>query len=167
MMRNEPAHPTRNGERGMSLLEVLIALLILAFVALGIASLFHHAQLMNASGYSYAVLASEARRTVEAIQSTAFNSAALSQTDAGPRLWPDAARGFTIRYTVVDFDLGDWRDVFDFANDVPVAPAAWPTPDPADPNTIRLKRVTVRVSANTRFLTGRRDFVVTTLRIPD
>jgi len=38
-------------ERGFSLLELLVALLILAFVALGIASLFSHAQLTNASGY--------------------------------------------------------------------------------------------------------------------
>jgi prepilin-type N-terminal cleavage/methylation domain-containing protein len=174
-----PGDVTNSNERGMSLLEVLIALVILAFVALGIASLFHHAQFTNASGYSYAVLASEARRALEAIQSLPFNDAALNDTAGTPVQWQGTAEGFAIWYTVDDFGIDNWTSVCNFNGNVPgdpLDPASWPAPGATTSGETRLKRVTLRVSVVDRFggagavpdlLMGRRQFVVSTLRIPD
>ncbi len=151
-------------ERGMSLVELLIAILILAFVALGIAGLFSHAQLTNASGYSYAVLASEARRTLEDMSSLSFDDALLADTGGTPRAWPDPQRGFIVRYLVQDYGLDGWQSVFNTSSG-PVDPGTWPGPDAV--NGAHLKRITIRVSSTNRFLAGRREFVVSTFKIPD
>ncbi len=153
-------------ERGMSLVEVLVALLILAFVALGIASLFSHAQLTNASGYEYAVLASEARRTLEAMQAMTFTDAALNDSAGSTFDWPAARRGFTVRYSVEDFGVSGWEHVFNFGSGTPQDPDTWPNPAASTAGTT-MKRITIRVSSDNRFLAGRREFVVTTLKIRD
>jgi len=144
-------HP--RGERGFSLIELLVALLILAFVALGIASLFSHAQITNASGFDYALLASEARRTIEALQATPFNNVALADTAGLTRQWTQARKGFDVRYTVQDFEVHTWADMT----------GTWQAPPtPAEAN---LKQITVRVRSTTNFLRGRREFVATALKI--
>jgi prepilin-type N-terminal cleavage/methylation domain-containing protein len=143
-----------DGQRGFSLVELLVALLILSFIALGIASLFSHAQLTNASGYEYALLASEARRTIEALQATQFLDPALAATGGTARDWVAAREGFTIQYTVQDFEIHTWADM-----------AANPPPVPATPADANVKQITVRVSSDTRILRGRRQFVATALKI--
>jgi prepilin-type N-terminal cleavage/methylation domain-containing protein len=156
-------------QRGFSLIEVLIALLILGFVALGIASLFTHAQLTNASGYQYAVIASEARRAIEMLQSLPFDDTALNETTGTPHTWAQAAPGYNIQYTVEDFGLENWTSLADFTATppAPLAPNVWPDPTATASGEVRLKRITIRVSSANRFLSGRREFVVTTLKIPD
>lgn len=141
-------------ERGFSLLELLVALLILSFVALGIASLFSHAQLTNASGYDYAVLASEARRSLEDLLATPFNDAALVDTAGTPRQLTTARRGFDIRYTVQDFQVLNWNQL-----------TTPPWPVAATAAEANLKQITLRVGSTTRFLTGRREFVVSAIKI--
>jgi prepilin-type N-terminal cleavage/methylation domain-containing protein len=151
-MRRETEH---RGEHGFSLIELLVALLILAFVALGIAGLFSHAQLTNASGFDYALLASEARRTIEALQATPFNDATLADTGGLTRQWPAARKGFDVRFTVQDFEVHTWTDMA----------GTWIVPaDPADAN---FKQITVRVRSTTTLLKGRREFVATALKIQE
>ncbi len=142
------------GQQGFSLIELLVALLILGFVALGIASLFSHAQITNASGYDYALLASEARRTIEALQSTQFTDPILADTAGAPRQWPAARKGFNVSYTVQDFEVHTWADM-----------TSTPMPIPADPTRANFKQITVLVNSTTTFLRGRREFVATAVKI--
>ena len=142
------------GQQGFSLIELLVALLILAFVALGIAGLFSYAQITNASGYDYALLASEARRTLETLQATPFIDPALAATGGTARQWVAARKGFDVQYTVQDFEVHTWADM-----------AANPPPVPTDPADANVKQITVRVSSTTTFLHGRREFVSTALKI--
>ncbi len=142
------------GQQGFSLIELLVALLILGFVALGIASLFSHAQLTNASGYDYALLASEARRTIEALQGTSFIDPALADTAGTPRQWAAARKGFDVSYTVQDFEVHTWADM-----------ASVPMPIPADPADANFKQITVLVRSTSNFLSGRREFVATAVKI--
>jgi prepilin-type N-terminal cleavage/methylation domain-containing protein len=60
------------GQGGFTLVEILVALVILSFVALGIAGLFSHAITVNASGHDYALLATEARFALESLQALPF-----------------------------------------------------------------------------------------------
>ena len=71
--RNPPART-----EGFTLVEILIMMVILSFVALGIAGLFSHAMLTNASGHDYALLASEARFALEEMQARPFDDAVLT-----------------------------------------------------------------------------------------
>jgi len=142
------------GQQGFSLIELLVALLILGFVALGIASLFSHAQLTNASGYDYALLASEARRTVETLQGTPFIDPLLDDTAGTPRQWPAARKGFDVSYTVQDFEVHTWADM-----------ASNPMPVPATAAEANFKQITVLVRSTTTFLSGRREFVATAVKI--
>ena len=142
------------GQQGFSLIELLVALLILGFVALGIASLFSHAQLTNASGYDSALLASEARRTIGALQGTPFIDPALADPAGTPRVGPAARKGFDVSYTVQDFEVHTWADM-----------ASVPMPIPADPADANFKQITVLVRSTSTVLSGRREFVATAVKI--
>ena len=146
-------------EQGFSLLELLVALLILAIVALGIAGLFNHAQITNASGYDYARLASEARETIESLQALPFNDIMLLDTAGTPRTWAQSDPGFNVVYTVQDFDVSTWVEA-------QTGTAGWQVP--ASAGDANIKRITVRVRSNRGLglTTGRREFVTTALRIP-
>jgi len=140
-------------ERGFSLIELLVALLILAFVALGIASLFSHAQITNASGFDYALLSSEARRTIESLQATPFNDVTLADTAGTPRQWTAARKGFDVIYTVQDFEVHTWAAMT----------GVWPVP--ATPAEANMKQITVRVRSTSNLLRGRREFVTAAVKI--
>jgi prepilin-type N-terminal cleavage/methylation domain-containing protein len=148
-------HP-KNGSEGFTLVEVLIALLILSFVALGIAGLFSHAVVSNASGHDYALLSAQARFALEALQALPFDDAALTDTSGTPASWPPvpADSGFTITYTVEDFRVDNWTQ----------AAGTWTqAATAADAN---LKRITMTVSSTNQILQGRRVLTVTSLKVP-
>ena len=71
-----------------------------------------------------------------------------------PRQLTTARRGFDIRYTVQDFEVGTWNDL-----------TTPPWPPPSEPDRVNLKQITLRVSSTTRILTGRREFVVSAIKI--
>jgi len=145
--------PSLERQQGFTLVEILVALMILSFVALGIAGLFSHSMIVNASGHDYAVLASEARFALESLQARPFTDAALAATST-PRTWAPVNRNFTINYTVDDFVVQNWAEV---------ASGAWPVAAAADAN---LKRITMTVASTNEILMGQRVLTVSTLKIP-
>ena len=146
--------PSLERQQGFTLVEILVALLILSFVALGIAGLFSHSMIVNASGHDYAVLASEARFALESLQARPFVDAALAATST-PRTWAPVNRNFTINYTVDDFFVQNWAEV---------ASGAWPVATAANP--ANLKRITMTVASTNEVLMGQRVLTVSTLKIP-
>ncbi len=144
----------RGGHDGFTLVEVLVALMILSFVALGIAGLFSHAMVTNASGHDYALLAAEARFALEGLQALAFDDAALVDTAGTPATLDPQSPNFTINYTVEDFRVQNWTE----------ASAAWTeAATAADAN---LKRISMTVASTNQILEGRRVLTVTSLKVP-
>jgi len=147
------------GETGFSLLEVLIALGILAIIVLGILGLFTHSVAVNASGFDYARLTSVGRRVLENIQSRSFSDAALAAT-TGAQWTVNVPTDMTVTYSIQDFAVTDWSQIQGTGS----PPPPWPTPSTAVQANI--KRITVRVRSNNTTLRGRREFVVTSLKAP-
>ncbi len=148
-----PARPAN--QAGFTLIEILVALVILSFVALGIAGLFSHSIVVNASGHDYALLASEARFALETLQGLPFDHANLVKTDNGTRTLPSQSGDFTITYTVDDYYVDTWAAV---------SAGNWPAPQGAQ--TANLKRITMTVASTNQILEGRRLFTVSGLKIP-
>jgi Tfp pilus assembly protein PilV len=152
---------SRTGSEGFTLVEILIMMVILSFVALGIAGLFSHAMVVNASGHDYALLASEARLALENLQAMPFDD---PNDDADPldalgteRSWQPLNPNFVITYTVEDFRIDDWGDAR-------LGSEAWAAPGAGEP--ANLKRITMTVSSTNQVLRGRRVLTVTSLKIP-
>ena len=153
----------RATDQGFTLVEILIMMVILSFVALGIAGLFSHAMVVNASGHDYALLSSEARFALEALQARPFDDAALVQTGIGEtHVWPAINRNFTIEYTVEDFRIENWGEADDGSE-------GWNAPTSGTglaTDVANLKRVTMTVASTNELLRGRRVLTVTSLKIP-
>jgi prepilin-type N-terminal cleavage/methylation domain-containing protein len=145
----------RSADSGFTLIEILVALVILSFVALGIAGLFSHSIVVNASGHDYALLASEARFALETLQGLPFEHANLVATGTGTRTLPSQAGGFTITYSVDDYYVADWTTA---------SAGSWPAPQGTQ--TANLKRITMTVASTNQILEGRRLFTVSGLKIP-
>ncbi len=147
---------TRSAGRptGFSFVEILIAIAILSFVALGIAGLFSHSMVVNASAHDYAVLSSQARWAMEALQARTFADAALVDTAGTPRTWVTENPTITIQYTVDDYHVENWAE----------AAGAWPAPSALKP--ANLKRITMTVVSTKEILLGRRVLTVSALKIP-
>ena len=92
-MAHAGATPERS-QQGFTLIEMLVAIMILSFVALGIAGLFSHAVISNASGYDYAQLATEARFAMEQLQGLPFDDDELDKTTGDPHTMASATEGF-------------------------------------------------------------------------
>jgi len=157
---------THENTGGFTLVEILIMMVILSFVALGIAGLFSHAMVTNASGHDYALLASEARFALEELQALPFDdpdNPSDPLDDIGTtRNWQPVNPNFVIEYTVEDFRVDNWTDADNGS-------AAWSPPTTGTgavtdhPN---LKRITMTVSSTNEILRGRRVLTVTSLKIP-
>jgi Tfp pilus assembly protein PilV len=143
-------------DEGFTLVEILLMIVILSFVALGIAGLFSHSMIVNASGHDYAVLASEARFALEALQARSFDDAALIRTAGTPRNWPPVNPNFNITYTVEDYVVQNWTDAS-------TGSGGWNLAAGAVPN---LKQISMTVRSTNQVLRGRRVLTVTSLKIP-
>jgi prepilin-type N-terminal cleavage/methylation domain-containing protein len=153
----KPPAPARSQD-GFSLVEVLVSLVILGFIALGIAQMFSHATIVNATGYDYAILATEARRALESLQALPFDDPALNATPTGTTAsFPTESPRFAIDYTVEDYKVASWVDIS--------GTASWPAaPSALDAN---LKKVTLIVrspSPKPRF--GHQEFVASAIKVP-
>jgi Tfp pilus assembly protein PilV len=148
---------------GFTLVEILIMMVILSFVALGIAGLFSHAMIVNASGHDYALLASEARFALEALQARPFTDPALDATAEGAeRAWTPINRNFVIEYTVQDYRIENWGEADNGSE-------AWGAPTSGtgtSSDSANMKRITMTVTSTNEILRGRRVLTVTSLKIP-
>ena len=142
-------------EDGFTLIEVLVALLILAIVALGVAGMFSHAMVVNASGYDYARLASQARFVLEELRARPFSDPSLVAT-TGTAWVPQGGNystlNFTATYAITDFSINSWSDL-----------GAWTVPVGGIPGNV--KRITVRLRSTAQNLQGRRELVVSALKV--
>lgn len=80
-----PSAEGRAGERGMSLIEALIAMALLLLVAIGILPLFTRAMVNNAAGSEATQTANNARAQLEDLAQLSFNNVAL-RLDGGDEL---------------------------------------------------------------------------------
>lgn len=145
---------TSRPDRGFTLIEVLVALLILAIVSLGIAGMFSHAMVVNASGYDYARLASQARFVLEELRARPFADATLVATTGTtwvPQNGTYSNRNFTATYAITEFSISDWAGF-----------TTWPAAGAGAGN---VKRITVRIRSTAQNLQGRRELVVSALKI--
>lgn len=152
---------THDSTEGFTLVEILIMMVILSFVALGIAGLFSHAMVTNASGHDYALLASEARFALEALQARPFEDATLIDTGSVQN-WPPVNPNFVIEYTVEDFRVDNWTQAASGSG-------GWGAPTSgtgAATDTANLKRISMTVTSTNQALRGRRVLTVTSLKIP-
>lgn len=139
---------------GFTLIEILVALVILSFVALGIAGLFTHAVRTNASGHDYALLATEARFALETLQALPFDHNDLLAAGS-PHTMAPISPNFTITYTIDDYRIDSWQQA---------SAGNWAAAtSPTDAN---LKRISMTVASTNQVLDGRRVFTVSSLKIP-
>jgi type II secretory pathway pseudopilin PulG len=91
-MRNHPIHPVRGraGERGLSLIEALIAMALLLLVAIGILPLFTRSMVNNAAGSEATQTANHARGQLEDVAQLSFNNVALRLAGGNQLLTEDA-----------------------------------------------------------------------------
>ena len=145
--------PSAENTAGFTLVEILVALVILSFVALGIAGLFTHAVKTNASGHDYALLATEARFALETLQALPFTHDDLAAAGS-PHTMPPVNPNFTITYTVDDYRIDSWQEA---------TAGNWAAAAATDAN---LKRISMTVASTNQVLEGRRIFTVSSLKIP-
>ena len=143
----------KTSQQGFTLIEMLVAIMILSFVALGIAGLFSHAVINNASGYDYAQLATEARFAMEQLQGMPFDNDKVEKTTGTPHTLASATEGFVITYTVQDYAVVDWGSLNS---------GAWPEAVGTEAN---VKRITMTVASTNQVLEGRRLFTFSAIKI--
>ena len=148
------------GDRGFSLVEVLIALAILGFITLGIVGLFSRSIMINASGYDYATLSSVTRRSMETLQSQQFDSVPDTGGTAATLPDPTGTGNYEVQYTCIDYLVTNWAQVQGTAS-----PPPWPTPDAGAGQVANLKKITLVVTSH-RELEGRRELTTTMVKVP-
>jgi prepilin-type N-terminal cleavage/methylation domain-containing protein len=134
---------TRHSERGVTLIELLVALALLAFVLLGITPLFMASVKSNFSANEYTSIHVLARDRLEQLMNLPFTDAQLAPGDhcvSLPATLPSGALNpFTITYTVIQFQIPPGATVATGASFVPTTPTG-----PSQPFQYKQIDVTVR-----------------------
>ncbi len=144
----------RHRQSGMSLIEVLAALTILALVVMSVIGLFAQSVAVNAAGMDYATVNNLARDRLEQLMALPFTDPRISLDadivgpDGTEQTFPDSVDGlpFEIEYTVRGFRLPKAED----------AATALATPVAIGADAGNLKEITVTVRSQRFLLPGRR-----------
>jgi type II secretory pathway pseudopilin PulG len=160
-LAGSPRHrsPRSHPELGMSLIEVLVAVLIMTVIALGIVPLFMRSIRQNREGANYTEVTNVGRSALEEFSQLDFNAPELTIAagndlrsrqvyDRGLERWVDSTAGIPVPVditkphvyerwiTVEQFAAGDFTD--DGYLDTPLAAGT-------DPTNVNIKRVRVMV----------------------
>lgn len=151
-------------QRGVSLVETLVALLILSFVALSILAMFSHGVELNASGADYTTLTNLAKDKLEELVGLPFVRDPANPTDANDPLSVGThtqARddlGMSLTWVIQEYAIQQGAETWQAAF------AAGPiTPQPNDQRNA-LKLITVTVASQKNNLLGRRNVTVQGIR---
>jgi prepilin-type N-terminal cleavage/methylation domain-containing protein len=120
-------------ENGLSLIEVLVAMAILAFVAFGIAGLLARSMAVGSSGFDDTLIAAEARRALVELQTLPFDHSRLA-ISSDLELVESSDDQLVVGYQVSGFRVESWQDI--------QGPGPWPMADPGEAN-LKLISVTV------------------------
>jgi len=150
----------QRGQRGMSLIEVLVAVAILSLVVLSVIGLFTQSMVLTTSGMDYTSVNNLARDRLEELMNVPFADPALAVTAtagtayATSDLPADATSGFERTYFVRELRLEKTGD------------AAAQLATPVDPGNGNLKEVVVTVRSNwSNLRMGRREIQVRALKV--
>lgn len=117
---------TRHSERGVTLIELLVALALLAFVLLGITPLFMASVKSNFSANEYTSIHVLARDRLEQLMNLPFTDGQLAAGDhcvVLPATLPNGARNpFTVTYTVIQLQIPPAAIVTPNTSFVPTTP---------------------------------------------
>ncbi len=138
---------TPNREAGLTLVETLVAVLILALVAVSILGMFTHSVQLNASGIDYTMLTNVAKNQVEQLIALPFSDAALT---AGTTETTTADGVLRIRTVVTDYSINQGTP------NLPQALAG----GAVAAGVSNTKLITVTVSSQREFLLGSRNATV-------
>jgi len=137
---------TRQSERGVTLIELLVALALLAFVLLGITPLFMASVKSNFSANEYTSIHVLARDRLEQLMNLPFTDDQLKAGDhcvVLPATLPSGARNpFTVTYKVIQFQIPPEASV---ATNQPFVPTEVDTPG----QLFHYKQVDVTVKSGT------------------
>jgi Tfp pilus assembly protein PilV len=93
---------TQSDEAGFSILETAIALVLMAIVGLGAASLFYYSARNTASAGDRALSMAVAQQKMEQLRNADFNDAALAVTNGATSTITRAGRQYTLLTTITD-----------------------------------------------------------------
>lgn len=157
---------SRDRQRGMTLVEVLVALVILAVVTLSVIGLFSQSIALNASGMDYTTLNNIARNTLEELTSLAFTDSRIS-IDPGTF---DPTTMSNIKDGTVDLGPGSpytvTFQVRELRFEKTQEGSSWQQQlsTPVDPGDGNLKEITVVVTSKKALLLGHREVTATAFR---
>ncbi len=140
--------------KGFSLIEVLVAMAILGFVAIGIAGLFTRAMVVNASAHDYANLANMTREVLEEFESQSFDDLNGSESWTIPEglSEDDESTMYYFEYTVLTYDINSWADI--------EGDGSWPAAGASG----NVKKITLVVKSKKPF-GGRRELTTTVIKV--